>query len=190
MLEYRSSMQETHVRIGARVRELRGGRGLSLDALAGRSGVSRSMISLVERGEASPTAVVLEKLAAGLGVALASLFDAPAQASTGPVVRRAEQPEWEDPGSGYRRRNVSPAGHPLQLVEVHFPAGARVAFEHVARERAPHQQVWVLEGSIVVALGDEQHRLDAGDCLAMTLDRPTLFHNPTPVPARYAVVLA
>ena len=44
------------------------GRHDGLDALADRSGVSRSMISLVERGESSPTAVVIEKLAAGLGV--------------------------------------------------------------------------------------------------------------------------
>src|SRR5690242_13281623 len=103
-------MQETasdlNQRIAERVRELRGARALSLDALAGRSGVSRSMISLIERGESSATAVVLEKLAAGLGVPLASLFDAPGAAagaatSNSPVSRRADQPQWQDPGSGY-----------------------------------------------------------------------------------------
>jgi len=46
---------------------LRAARGLSLDVLAGKSGVSRSMISLIERGKSNPTAVVLEKLATGLG---------------------------------------------------------------------------------------------------------------------------
>ena len=65
-------------RIASRVRQIRAERGLSLEALAEGSGVSRSMISLIERGESSPTAVVLEKLATGLGVPLASLFDAPA----------------------------------------------------------------------------------------------------------------
>ena len=78
-------------RIAGRVRELRAARGLSLDALARRSGVSRSMISLIERGESSPTAVVLEKLAAGLGTMLASLFDPPAAAGrppVGPLARR------------------------------------------------------------------------------------------------------
>src|SRR4051812_33400160 len=90
-------------RIAGRVRELRATRGLSLDALAGASGVSRSMISLVERGESSPTAVVLEKLAGGLGVTLASLFDGPAdagRAAGGPVARRDDQPQWLDPASG------------------------------------------------------------------------------------------
>ena len=63
--------------IAERVRALRASRGLTLDALAERSGVSRSMISSVERAESSPTAVLLERLAAGLGIPLASLFDMP-----------------------------------------------------------------------------------------------------------------
>lgn len=182
-------------RIAERVRELRARQGLSLEALASKSGVSRSMISVIERGESSPTAVVLEKLAAGLGVMLASLFDAPTAAgaaSTGPVARRDDQPLWRDPASGYLRRNVSPPGvpQPMQIVEVHFPAGARVAFETGARDVRVHQQVWVLEGAIDVTLGAERHRLREGDCLAMQLDRPTMFHNPTRRPARYAVVIA
>jgi transcriptional regulator with XRE-family HTH domain len=182
-------------RIAARVRELRAAKALSLDALAGRSRVSRSMISLVERGESSPTAVLLEKLAAGLDVPLAALFDAPGpddRASSGPVARRDDQPRWRDPGSGYVRRNVSPPGvaQPMQIVEVRFPAGARVAFESAGRDVHVHQQVWVLDGMIDVTLGDERHRLEEGDCLAMTLDCPTMFHNPTRKPTRYAVVIA
>jgi len=186
---------EVNQRIAERVRGLRAARGLSLDALAGKSGVSRSMISLVERGESSPTAVVLEKLAGGLGVLLAALFDAPsvgAGAASGPVARRDDQPEWQDPASGYRRRNVSPPGvpQPMQIVEVHFPAGARVAFDNAARDARVHQQVWVLAGAIDVTLNGERHRLRKGDCLAMQLDHPTMFHNPTRKPARYAVVIA
>ena len=181
-------------RIAERVHELRAARALSLDALAGKSGVSRSMISLIERGESSPTAVVLEKLAAGLGVMLASLFDAPAVATpaNGPVARREDQPQWRDPASGYLRRNVSPPGvpQPMRIVEVHFPAGGRVAFETGARDARVHQQVWVLEGAIDITLGAERHRLREGDCLAMQLDRPTMFYNPTRKPTRYAVVIA
>ena len=68
-------------RIAERVREFRAERGLSLEVLATKSGVSRSMISLIERGESSPTAVVLDKLAVALGVTLATLFDASAEAA-------------------------------------------------------------------------------------------------------------
>jgi transcriptional regulator with XRE-family HTH domain len=184
-----------NARIADRVRELRAARGLSLDALATRSGVSRSMISVIERGESSPTAVVLEKLSVGLGVPLASLFDAPADGDalpTGPVARRVDQPAWRDPASGYVRRNVSPSGvgQPFQIVEVEFPPKARVAFETGPRDVRVDQQVWVLEGCIDVTWGDERFRLRDGDCLAMQLDRPVMFHNATRKPARYAVVLA
>jgi transcriptional regulator with XRE-family HTH domain len=192
MLETDSNLNR---RIADRVRELRDARGLSLDALAGLCGVSRSMISLVERGESSPTAAVLEKLAAGLGVTLASLFDAPAAESRppgGPVSRRSDQPLWKDPASGYVRRNVSPPGisHPMQIVEVHFPPGGRVAFENGVRDARMLQQVWVLEGSIDITVGDQRHQLREGDCLAMELDRPTMFHNSTRKTTRYAVVIA
>ncbi len=176
-------------RIAARVRGLRAGRGLSLEALARHSGVSRSMISLIERGEASATAVVLDKLAASLGVSLAALFDDP-QAAASPVARRQDQTQWRDPASGYRRRNLSPPGMaPLQLVEVELPAGARVAYESAVREVPMHQQVWVLDGSVEVTLGDARHRLEAGDCLAMQLTGPTAYRNPGRKAARYLVAI-
>jgi len=200
MLDTDSSMTDAltttlNARIADRVRELRAARGLSLDALATRSGVSRSMISVIERGESSPTAVVLEKLSVGLGVPLARLFDAPEHDDAlpaGPVARRADQPEWRDPASGYLRRNVSPSGigQPFQIVEVEFPPKARVAFETGPRDVRVDQQLWVLEGCIDVTWGDERFRLREGDCLAMQLDRPIMFHNATRTPARYAVVLA
>ena len=182
-------------RIAERVRELRAAQGLSLDTLASKSGVSRSMISLIERGESSPTAVVLEKLAVALGVILASLFDAPAaavRAPSGPLARRDDQPQWQDPASGYLRRNVSPPGvpQPMRIVEVLFPPGRRVAFDNGASDMRVYQQVWVLNGAIDITVGTERHRLHEGDCLAMQLDRPTMFHNPTRKPTRYAVVMA
>jgi len=180
--------------IAGRVRELRIKHGLSLDALARNSGVSRSMISLIERGESSPTAAVLHRLAIALSTTLASLFDPPktaAKLTGGPLARRVDQPEWCDPGSGYVRRNVSPPAvrQPMQIIEVHFPPGKRVAFESHGRDQRVYQQVWVLEGAINITLGAEHHRLEQGDCLAMQLDQPIVFHNPARKAARYAVVI-
>jgi transcriptional regulator with XRE-family HTH domain len=148
------------------------------------------MLSLVERGESSPTAVVLEKIATGLGVPLAALFDDPA-APASPVSRRADRTAWRDPRSGYVRRNISPAGFPspIQLVEVILPAGARVAYETGAREVRMDQQVWVQQGSIEVTVGHVTHRLSEDDCLAMRLDEPTAYRNRTRRPARYVVAV-
>src|SRR5205085_11048300 len=98
MMDQSSIMVDVNARIARRVRELRTVHDLSLEMLADRSGVSRSMISLVERGESSATAVVLEKLARGLGVTLPALFDAARghgrREPAGPLARRDEQPEW------------------------------------------------------------------------------------------------
>lgn len=179
-------------RIAARVRQLRADAGLSLDALAAASGVSRSALSLIERAQSSPTAVVLDRIAVALGVPLASLFDGPAApAPASPLARRAEQPVWQDPASGYVRRAVSPVGYPspIQIVEVEFPPGAMVAYEAALRERTVHQQLWVLQGRIDFTVGRQTHHLAQGDCLALQLDQPNRFHNPTRQPARYAVVL-
>ena len=178
-------------RIALRIRDLRAARGLSLDALAVHSGVSRSMISLIERGESSPTAVLLEKLAASLKVSMASIFEVP-QIAAQPVSRFADQTLWRDPHSGYVRRNVSPGGavSPIQIVEVSFPAQARVAYETGVREPLIHQQIWVLAGCMEISVGDEVHRLDRGDCLAHALGCPVTYNNPTHAEARYAVVIA
>lgn len=180
-------------RLARRLQGLRQAQGLSLDALAARSGVSRSNISLIERGRSSPTATVLDKLSAALGVTLAALFDEPptAAAPPSPLARRADQPLWTDPASGYQRRNLSPAlPAPIQLVEVAFPPGQRVAYETGPRAAPVHQQVWMIAGCMQLTVGADAWLLQAGDCLAMQLDQPTLFHNPGDQPARYLVALA
>jgi transcriptional regulator with XRE-family HTH domain len=181
---------DINTRIAHRVSALRAERDLTLDALATRCDVSRSMISLIERGESSPTAIVLEKIATGLGVTLASLFEAD-HAGGPPLVRRDDQLLWRDPASGYVRRNISPPDFrsPMQIVEVMFPSHAKVAYESSARDVRVDQQIWVLEGAIDISLGDEQYRLKEGDCLAMQLDRPTTFSNPRRKAARYIVVI-
>jgi transcriptional regulator with XRE-family HTH domain len=182
---------DINARIANRVRALRTDLGLTLDALAAKCEVSRSMLSLVERGESSPTAVVLEKIAWGLGVSLATLFD-DASAPADPVSRRADRTPWRDPQSGYVRRNISPPNFPspIRIVEIVLPAGARVAYETGAREVSLHQQIWVQEGSLEVTLGRVTYRLAEDDCLAMQLDEPTAFRNRTRKPARYLVIVA
>ncbi|MDN0082538.1 XRE family transcriptional regulator [Crenobacter sp. SG2305] len=178
--------------LAKRVRELRKSRGYALDKLAELSGVSRSMISLIEREETSPTAAVLNKLADALGVTLASLFsDESRSVSELPLARLSEQQVWKDPASGYVRRHVSPSGYasPIELVEVTFPPGKSVAFENVMRNVVTYQQVWMLEGEMEITVGEQTWHLQTGDCLAMELGQHIVFRNPTRNQARYAVAL-
>jgi transcriptional regulator with XRE-family HTH domain len=178
-------------RLAARLRDLRAARGWSLEALAERSGVSRSMISLVERSESSPTAHVLDKLAGALGVTLGALFAEAAADSPAPLARRGDQPVWRDPETGYLRRTLSPPGFPsaFELVEVVLPPGAHVAYDAPGRVAALDQQVFVLEGRVQISLDDERHEVDAGDCLAMRVARRSSFRNSSDGSVRYLVAV-
>lgn len=183
--------ENVNQRIAGQLRRLRSAAGLSLDALAAKTGVSRSMLSLIERAECSPTAVILERLAVGLNVTLATLFelDAESQVPKEPIQRRACQTEWRDPETGYVRRNLSPphVPQPLQLVEIEFPPKARVVFESHGRDVAIYQQFVMLEGTIEITCDNQCHRLKAGDCLAMKITGTNVFENLSRKPARYLV---
>jgi len=183
----RATATDIDQRIGTRIRELRGQKGLTLDALAERADVSRAMLSRIERGESSPTAQLMNKVCGGLGITLSTLF-AEDTASANPLSRRDAQPVWRDPATRYLRREVSPAGSSLDIVDVEFPPRKSVAFDNM---RMPNveQQVWVLEGVLEMEVGGESFRLNEGDCLKMHLGQALVFRNPTRRPTRYAVIL-
>lgn len=174
--------------LAAAVHAARRARELSASALAVRAGVSRAMIGKIERGEAQPTAVLLGRLSAALGMTLSELV-ARAEGDDRRLVRAADQPMWTDPGTGYRRRAVSPAtGRPLELVEVELPAGAEVSYP-ADTYTFIHQQIWVLEGRLRFREGDIEHELDVGDCLQLGVPAPCAFVNPTREACRYLVAL-
>lgn len=181
---------ELDAAVGSRIRRLRIDRGLTLEELAQASGVSRAMISRIERAEASPTASLLARLCAALGLSLSAFFAEDGEPAS-PFVKRSEQPVWRDPETGYVRRAVSPSttGSPVDIVEVDFPAGARVGFPPHAASRGMTQYVWLFEGEMEMTTGDAVYRLQPGDCLFMPVGEGHVFHNPTEYPARYCVVL-
>jgi transcriptional regulator with XRE-family HTH domain len=174
-------------RIGARIRELRGRKGLTLDSLAERADVSRAMLSRIERGESSPTAQLMNKVCGGLGITLSTLF-AETAAPASPLSRREAQPAWRDPASRYLRREVSPSGSSIDIVEVEFPARRSVAFDNM-RMPGIEQYIWVLDGRLEMEVAGETFRLAQGDCLRMHLDQPLVFRNPTRRQIRYAVII-
>lgn len=186
-------MDDINIRIAHRIRELRLARGYTLDVLAARCQVSRSAISLIERGETSPTAVVLEKLANGLELPLTKIFtNETTSPSPQPFIRRNEQAEWQDPETGYVRRIVSPPNLklPFQIVEIEFPPHARITYEISESSKVVQQQLWVVEGQIDIQLGKNSYALGEGDCLAMQLDQPVIYSNNSSEVARYILVVS
>lgn len=175
--------------LAATVRDARERLGLSVAALAERSGVSRAMIAKVERGEAQPTAALLGRLSGAMGLSLSELI-ARAEGDGGRLRRAADQPVWTDPESGYVRRAVSPrAGGPLELVEVTLPAGAEVPYE-AGTYAFNHHQLWALEGELTFREGDREHVLRPGDCLELGPPTDCAYLNRSGAPCRYLVALA
>ena len=175
-------------RIAARLREEREARGWSLGDLADRSGVSRAMISKIERGESSPTAALLGRLSGAFGLTLSSLL-ARAELQSGRLLRAADQPQWTDPETGYVRRHVSPATDlPVELVQVELPAGAEVSFPASAYVFNRHL-IWVLKGHLTFVEGEVVHEMAAGDCIALGPATKCTYKCKGPRPCSYVVVL-
>jgi transcriptional regulator with XRE-family HTH domain len=184
-----ASDQAIERRIAQRLARLRAERGWSLEALAERTGISRATLSRLERSELSPTASMLGKLCTVYGWTLSRLM---AEAETRPpnLVSAAEQPEWKDPESGYRRRVVSPPAPGLrgELVEVRMPAGASVSFDASPIAGLEHH-LWMLEGSLSLEVEGSLFRLRAGDCLRYVLAGPTRFQSTGKREARYVIAM-
>ena len=164
--------------LALRLRREREERGWSLADLAARAGVSRAMISRIERAEASPTAVLLARLAAAFGLSLSALLARVEADAEGPrrLRRRAEQPLWRDPETGYVRRAVSPAGTP-ELTHVELPPGARVSYPAAACLDVRGQCLWVLAGRLDFREGGQTHRLESGYCIALGRPADRVFAN-------------
>ena len=174
--------------IATRLLALRQAKGLSLAELAELSGVSKAMISKVERAQSSPTAMLLGRLAAGLGVSLAQLLT---EEKEGPqrLRTRAAQEVWRDPEAGYLRRQVAErgTGSGVELVEVELPRSAQVGYPRWSGK--PYRQcLWMLEGALRVDYGDERFELAPGDCLDFGVDRPLIFKALGRTACRYLLV--
>jgi transcriptional regulator with XRE-family HTH domain len=174
--------------IARRIRAERTQRGWSLAELAENSNVSKAMLSAIERGEASPTAMLLVRIAGAFGMTLSSLI-ARAELQAGRLLKERDQPRWVDPETGYRRRHLSPASDmPLELIHVELPEGASASFP-AATYAFIRQQIWLIEGRLDFHEGESVHEMHAGDCLALGSPADCTFRAPGPGPAVYLVAL-
>ena len=178
-------------RIATRLLAERAGRGWSLEQLAERSGVSRAMISKVERGESSPTATVLGRLSAAFGLTLSQLLARAEQGRARLLNREGEQERWRDPDTGFERRALTPPGaaSPLELVWGELPPKARVDYPASAFTFIEDQQIVVIAGRLTFTQGTQAYQLRAGDCLRLGPPADCRFENPGGAPCRYLVAV-
>lgn len=179
--------QRLDERLAGRLSELRMERGWSLEELAGRTGISRSTLSRLERAEISPTAALLGRLCTAYERTMSQLL-AEVESDPPHLVRAERQTVWRDRESGFTRRSVSPPHPGLrgEVVEGELMPGADISYD------APpvpglEQHIWVLAGVLEVTVGGRTHEIGAGDCLRFRLWGESRFHSPGPDPVRYAI---
>jgi transcriptional regulator with XRE-family HTH domain len=171
--------------VGARVRLLRKARGLTLDQLVERCGVSIGTLSQLERGLANPSLAILAQVAHGLGTALPSLLDVPTGAS--PVVRRGERTRLQlhdgASGDGTTSEGVTyelltpGVDRLLEVLWVETEPGhstESTPFVHAGEEVGI-----VIQGVSEVHVGHETYVLHQGDAITYASSIPHWFRNPS-----------
>ncbi len=163
-------------KLPARLKEARRAQGLSLEAVANLSGVSRSMVSQIERGESSPTIATLWNLTRALQVDFAGLLEDRDNADRVEVLRQSEVPSIDNMGKGCLIRILSPpedaGGH--EVYDIRFePDGALISQPH---GRGVQEQLTVLEGSVRVASGSAAGDLGPGDTARYAADVAHSIH--------------
>jgi transcriptional regulator with XRE-family HTH domain len=177
--------------LGARLREVRTKRGLSLRSVAQSLGVSASLISQVEIGKTQPSVATLYALASHLGVSLDELMGIeqpgpkPAAASmfghSGPalpdVQRGAENPRIEMENGVVWERLAAGTGGPADALLVTYAPGASSSIEGKLMRHAGVEYAYLLEGELTLHLDFETYVLGAGDSLQFDSVRPHLYSN-------------
>ena len=166
-----------HQHLGSRVKQLRAGRGWSLEALANASGVSRSMLSQIEREHANPTLAVTLRIARAFGLSLGELLEMPGAASTVTVIRADDHTYHYRSDKDCRIRTLSPLNleKDVEFYEVRFQAGGGL-------RSSPHFEgtrefLTVQKGRVRIESAGYTEELAPGDSASYRADVPHAILN-------------
>jgi len=171
--------------VGRCIRELRTQKGLSLRALAELSGLSTNAISLIERGDNSPTVSSLHSLATALAVPITAFFE---QKVDGQVIhlKKSQRPTSET--AGVRMENLG-SGLPNQQIEPFLmtiePGGSSTSGQIT---HSGEELVYVLSGSLVCTINEQEYRLEKGDSLLFLASQPHIYRNQTKKSAQILII--
>lgn len=159
--------------LGARLRALRQGKGLSAKEVAGRAGLSPSYLSRLENGHLSPTVATLTRVVQALGESLATVFGS---ADAGPVVRRHERALIRNRGVDDQLLTPTRTGK-LEVLETIIEPGAGSGAQPYTHQ-GDEECIVVLEGSLRLWLDGVLHELAEGDAATFACGVPHRWENP------------
>jgi len=171
-------MADFQQHLSSALRQLRQANGWSLTLTAERTGVSKAMLGQIERGESSPTVATLWKIATGFNVPFSFFID-------GSVLPSGAAPGFSQPNADMSVRSLLPYDPQLRfdLLAVELAAGAQ-------SHSSPHEagcveQVVVIEGELLLGVGDLWRRLLAGEAFQFGADVLHSYRNPLSMPLRF-----
>lgn len=172
-----------------KIKELRSLKRYSLDELSRRSGVSKSMISKIERKEKCPTLEVAAKISEALDTTLSSLLAASSTADI-VVTRKQDRSVFLDELTGFRRELLSPQrpNPELEFIENCIPPhSSSPAFP--PHRKGVEEYITVTAGVLTARLGPQEVRLEAGDSLFFRASVVHQFCNDGDTECRYFLVI-
>jgi transcriptional regulator with XRE-family HTH domain len=174
--------------LAGNLRRLRKERALTLDELSLKCGVSRAMLSKIERGVSTPTATVLGKIAAGFGIGLSRLVGGQVQRSS-LMLTPGEQPLFRDPESGLERRSLSPlfSDRSVDFALNVLPTGRSVSFP--AHQDGVEEYLYVVRGALRVVVDDTEFNVLTGSMLFYSANAVHEFHNDGDDEAEFFIVV-
>ena len=178
--------------LGDTIKARRARQGLTLGGLAARTGVSRAMLSEIERGTKNPTIRIVCQIAEGLGTTVSELIgEGPPPESRAPViVRAAERQTLVDPQTGVTRQQLAPTylRRGVEVLWYRLPARAATG-TFPAHRPGVIEQLTVVRGALRCQIGDDEALLAAGDALFFDADLAHAFANPADEPCEYLLII-
>lgn len=162
--------------VGTNLRRLRMRRGLSLEKLAQKSGVSRAMLGQIELGQSAPTINVLWKIARALDVTFATLIQA--REAGGPaVLKKGQAKVLTSQGGQFSSRALFPFDGPRRAEFYELRLAPKAIEEADPHAPGTVENLVVAEGTLELTIGKEAHRLDTGDAIVFEADVAHAYAN-------------
>ena len=180
-------MEDLTVLVAQNLRKMREEKKLSLDKLAELTGVSKSMLGQIERGDSSPTIATVWKIARGLKISFTSLLETPQSDTT--LVRQSDiTPLIEDDGK-YRLYPFFPIeeGRRFEVYTIEIDPGGRLSAE--AHPSGTQEFLTLFDGQLTVHVDQQVYHLAQGDSIRFRADRPHAYHNPGDSLAKISLVI-
>ena len=175
------------VNVGARIRQLRLGLGMSMRTLATKTGFSPSLISQVEHSQVTPSIGSLERIAMALGVSLGQFFAEP-ERSTVALVRASARPQLTSSWSPVSIAALGPldgAGTLESVMLTMAPGGRSGLFPAMP---GGEKFAFLVAGEVMLTLGDKVDNLRTGDAITFVPATPYHWENSSAGPAHVVIV--